>query len=288
MLASLLLTSCASILLLAVLCVVLNIGPLGSTSGPTVNMGTELAALKASGRIPPGVVKEGKDAFEVVLQKGKIHGSGSNSSMTMRPPEFFPSEACRVKFKLWFDDAFEWEQTSSHKVGGKLGGFRIGNGNSTGGHYSTGGASFRLTFAENRGAEGYLYPALKRDFVTYDSGNPSWDLLDQPSDVQAASYVAMGVHVFAPNRRHQLFFKSGQWNDVEMFCKLNTPGKSNGVMELVINGQRRRLDTVRYRYDGSMKIERFHLDVFFGGGSQEYAPSTDVRLWYADFAFGSS
>lgn len=253
--------------------------------GVLTDLGVELGILDAAGKIPKTVVKEGKKALEVLLRKGAIHGEGSNASMTIKPKQFFPSESCRVRFKLWFDDAFEWNETSSHRVGGKLGGFRIGTGPSTGGRYSDSGASFRLVFRRNRGANAYMYPQLRGS-----SSNPSWDELDQCPALRAQSYQAMGVHIFAPEpkREAQLFFKSGQWNDVEMFCKLNTPGKQDGVMELAVNGQRRRLDCVRYRYTKDMLIERFYLEVFFGGGSKEYAPSTDVRLWYADFSFGSS
>ena len=253
--------------------------------GPLSQLGVDLGILNAAGKIPKAMVKEGRQALEVLLKKGEIHEEGSNASMTIKPKRFFPAESCRVRFKLWFDDAFEWEDTASHKVGGKLGGFRIGSGPASGGRYSDSGASFRLVFRKNRGANAYLYPQLRGS-----SSNPSWAELDQCSALRAQSYQAMGVHVFAPEpkRDAQLFFKSGQWNDVEMFCKLNTPGKQDGVMELVVNGQRRRLDCVRYRYTKDMLIERFYLEVFFGGGSKDYAPSTDVRLWYADFSFGSS
>lgn len=263
-------------------------GVSGGGGGPVSTLGVDKGALNASGSlIPPVVTKDGRPAFEVVLKKGMIHKDGSNTFMYMKPGKFFPSEACRVRFKLWFDDAFEWTATSSHRVGGKLGGFRMGEGKSTGGYYTDGAASFRLTFTKDRGAEGYFYPQLRKDHTTHSSGDPSWDLLDQDAGLVQDSYVAMGVHVFSPNKRPHLQFKSGQWNDIELFVKLNTPGKRDGVMELAVNGQRRRHDKVRYR-NTDIKIESFLLEPFFGGGSNDWAPSRDVRLWYADFAFGSS
>ena len=255
----------------------------GSSSGPTIDMGIELKALNASGEIPNSVMKGDKRAFEVLLKKGVLHGEGSNAHVKMRPGQFFPSESCRVKFKLWFDDAFQWTASSSHKVAGKLGGFKMGSGPASGGNYSTSGATFRLTFYRDKGAVAYLYPQLKQNF----NGSPSWDLLDQDPSLVSQSYVAMGVHVFNPNRNPQLFFRMGGWNDVEMYCRLNTPGKYDGVMELTVNGQSRRLNTVRYRYTADLKIDHFLLSPFFGGGSQDYAPKTDIRLWYTDFAFGN-
>lgn len=287
MLALLLLVMCSCLVLVLLVLMLTGSSSSSSASGPLTDMGVELTKLNAAGRIPPGVLKDGKRAFEVLCRRGVLHGEGSNTNMSLRPAGFFPAESCRVRFKLWIDDAFDWTVTPSHRVGGKLGGFRIGTGASTGGQYSDEGASFRLTFYRDKGAVAYFYPQLKDDHNTR-SGDPSWATLDQDPSVQAQSYTATGVHVWAVNRKPQLLFRMGGWNDVEMFCKLNTPGKYDGVMELAVNGDRRRLDTVRYRYNADMKIERFHLSVFFGGSTQDYAPRTDIRFWYTDFAFGPS
>jgi hypothetical protein len=292
MLELLLLLSCLSITLIIVVLVITQTndsvsgtsGSSSSSGGPLVDMGTEIKALNASGKVPPTVMKEGKKAFEVVLKKDMIHGEGSNVSMTMKPKQFFPSTSCRVRYKLWFDDSFDWKQTNSYTVGGKLGGFRIGSGPSTGGNYSDEGASFRLIFKPDRAAAGYFYPQLKSD---RSGGNPSWSELDQDQTLENQSYIATGVHVWYINHKPQLFFKSNAWNDIEMFVKLNTPGKKDGIMELVVNGVPKRLTNVRYR-NTDIKIERYYLEVFFGGGNDSYAPRTDVRLWFADFAFGTS
>lgn len=237
--------------------------------------------LNVKGEVPPVVTKGGKKAWEVTFKKGKIHGEGSNADVTMAPSGIFPTESCRVKFKMWFDDAWQWDNDGGHRVGGKLGGFKVGNGKASGGRYSTDAATYRLTFDEGRGAVAYLYPQVKQDMETRD---PSWEFLDQHQDLVDVSYIATGVHVFAPNRTPQLHFKSGQWNAVEMYIKLNTPGKKDGVLELVVNGERRRLNTVRYRTD-DIRIEHFEVSPFFGGSSEAYAPSQDVKLWYTDWSF---
>ena len=238
--------------------------------------------LKMSGRYVIGT-KDGKRALEVILKKGEIHGGGSNTNMSLRPAKFFPATACRIKFKLYFDDKFPWTKTGSFNVGGKLGGFDIGHGQASGSNYSTTGASYRLTFKEDRQAVAYLYPQLKRDF----SGDVSWEQLDQTEALKSISYIAAGVHIFSRNRKADLAFKSNQWNSVEMYMKLNTPGKSDGIMELAVNGERRRLDQVRYRYTGE-RIEEFKLAPFFGGGDKSFAPPADMRLWYTDFEFSST
>lgn len=187
-----------------------------------------------------------------------------------------------MKFKLWFDDAFNWQEGSGRKVTGKLGGFKIGPGDASGGRYSTNGATYRLVFHKDKGARAYFYPALKRSTTS----DVTWSQLDQKKSLVDESYIATGVHVFSPNRVSRLRFVSGAWNQVEMYCKLNSLGNYDGIMELAVNGNRMRLSEVRYRYT-DIKIEYFNLDVFFGGGSNDYAPTKDTRLWYTDFEFAS-
>lgn len=233
------------------------------------------SSSSAAGKVPSVVTKAGLQAYEVTFQKGQIHPSGSNANMVFKTG--LPADQCRVQFKLYFDDAWPWKETASQRVGGKLAGFLIGQGPASGGNYSSTGASCRLIFHKDYGARAYLYPQLKS---AYNGSSPSWEQLDQAQSTIAKSYVATGIHVFAPNRKSVLFFKSGTWNDVEMYIKLNTPGKFDGVLELAVNGSRQRLDQVRFRYDANTKITAFAIQPFFGGSSNDYAPKTDVKAWY--------
>ncbi len=71
-----------------------------------------------------------------------------------------------------------------------------------------------------------------------------------------------------------------------MFVKLNTPGQYNGVVQATVNGKTVRFDQVRYRYDNAL-VNGVHLGTFFGGGTLAYAPPTDTKLWFSDFAFSN-
>lgn len=95
----------------------------------------------------------------------------------------------------------------------------------------------------------------------------------------------MGTRIFTTT--NDLILKKGNWNTVEMFVRLNTPGSKNGVLELTINGKKRALNTVRYRHT-PIKIEAFWLQPFFGGGSTEYAPRVTTKAWYTDFKFSKT
>lgn len=254
---------------------------IASAGGRRTMQSAPLTTLPSTGRVPPVVTKAGKDAFEVVLRKGQIHSEGSNAQATFQPPGFFPAEEVRWRFKIWFDDAFPWAAKNGQRVGGKLGGFAMGQGKASGGYYSDKAATLRLIFDDDRGALAYLYPQVRRTFTS----DATWDLLDQTDELEAASYIATGVHVFAPNKKPQLRFKSGQWNEVELYAKLNTPGKYNGVIELVVNGQSAKVSSVRFRYTSDVKINHVTLAPFFGGSTTAFAPPTDIRIWYSDFEF---
>lgn len=245
--------------------------------------------LGVEGRPAPVVTKEGLKAYEVRLEKGKIQAPGSNMYAFFVPDGFFPAERVRFSFKVWFADNFPWG-SSQKKVGGKLLGFRIGaEGDAQGGDYSPTAASFRLTWALNGGVGPYLYPQVRKEYSKKESGRIGWDLLDQSADVRSVCQIASGLHMFYPEDRKDidnwdLQLHKGRWNEVEMFCKLNTPGKHDGVLEVTINGVTKRLDSVRYRYDHA-KIENVKVNTFFGGGTDDYAPPADTKIWYADFGF---
>lgn len=250
--------------------------------------------LGASGRgTDKPVNKAGKLAYEALYKKGEIHPKGSSLNADLVPKEFFPSEQVRFSFKIMFDENFPWG-SDRKKVGGKIIGFFIGQGKASGGNYTKTASTFRLTWSFNGGVGPYLYPQVKNPHVKGGSGGKdiSWADLDQSKEVQAVSYVAAGIHMFYPKKKENienwdLKFKKGVWNDVEMYIKLNTPGKQDGILSLTINGVNKRLDSVRYRNDNA-KIERVEISTFFGGGTKDYAPPADTRAWYADFAFSKT
>lgn len=245
--------------------------------------------LNVDGEIAPVVSKDGRQAYEITYQKGVIHGEGSNMNATFAPKPIFPATQCRMRFKVFYEPGFPWG-ADMKRVGGKIIGFEIGRGVASGGSYSTTGASLRLTWSYNGGLGPYLYPQLRESHSRKRTNtNPTWEQLDQHESVRAVSTIASGVHMFYPKDRKSpgawdLRLKEGAWNDVELFVKLNTPGKYDGVVEVVVNGVTKRNDTVRYRYDES-KIMNVKLHTFFGGSNQDYAPTHTTKAWYADFSF---
>ena len=267
-----------------------------TTVPPPPTAGTGFAAFQAgdpalnvTGRPGPVVTKDGLRAYEVSYKKGQIGGGSSSMNVTLSPRAFFPGEAVRMRFKVMFEPGFPWGPAMK-KSGGKIIGLWVGTGAASGGSYSTTGASYRLTWSYNGGVGPYLYPQLRQKHDKKRSGeNPTWAQLDQSAEVQRASNIAAGLHVFYPRNKKDpgswdMRLREGVWNEVEMFMRLNTPGRQDGVLELTVNGVTKRLSSVRYRYDNA-KITGAKIHSFFGGGTTEYAPTHDCKAWYADFRF---
>lgn len=273
----LLLSICASVMLGVALALFVGVahpewlpGGGAAWAGGTLN-------IRTTGRPPPIVTYQGVRAYQFTYAAGKIHGEGVNGSITLFPA-VLPADRVRVRYRVWFADNFGWDGEGGRSVGGKLGGLMIGTGDSTGGNFSTTGASYRVVFKRGGEANGYLYPELKQ---AYSGSSVSWDQLDQSDELKSVSKIETGVHVW---RGGPLKLYKRRWNTVDMWCKLNTPGAKDGVLALTINGVTRQLDTVRYRND-SARIERFDLGTFFGGGDLSYAPRETTSAWFADFLF---
>ena len=251
----------------------------GPKPGPTPSGGDWLSALKINAKLGPKIVTfQGKKAFENTFRKGGRGPGGSDTRMELTVPGLFPAEQCRAKFSIWFMDNWPFTKTSTHKVGGKLGGFRMGTGDASGNKYSSTGASARVVFKAEQHSNGYLYPQVKGT-----KSNITWSHADQGSGVQKVSKIASGIHLWGLDNTSFKLHK-GKWNDIELFVKLNDPGQKNGIFELSVNGQRRRLTDVRYRYDNAL-INSWNHSAFFGGGTMDYAPKETTKAWYTDFRF---
>lgn len=233
----------------------------------------------------PVVTKDGVPAYELRYPAG-VRGGG-NMNCTFAPKGVFPCEQVRLGFRVMPERGFPWGG-GRQKAGGKLLGFKMGTGDSQGGAYSATGASYRLTWSYAGGVAPYVYPAVRG------GGQPkNLKALDQLPAFEKVASLSKGVHLWHPRDREDpaswdLRLREGQWNDVEMFVKLNAPGKHDGALEMTVNGVTKKLEGVRWRYSDATKINGVLVHSFFGGGDQSYAPPTATRTWLADFRFANA
>ena len=76
----------------------------------------------------------------------------------------------------------------------------------------------------------------------------------------------------------------GKWYQIKTLVRLNTPGKSDGIITTWLNGKEvlNKRD-LRFRTGNDLKIERFLFAVFFGGTGAEWAPPRDETVYLDDF-----
>jgi hypothetical protein len=83
----------------------------------------------------------------------------------------------------------------------------------------------------------------------------------------------------------QAYFKKGEWNRVEIYYKMNTPGVLDGRLKGWLNGKLA-LDTNEpmYRMPGGehLTIGAIAMATMYGG-DESYAPTTDQHIYFDNF-----
>ncbi len=259
----------------------------GMVGGPNVVPFSNIRFKGPTGRM---VTHAGKQAIMATYAANRRGGGSSDLRCSLTYGNLFPATQLWFGFKWYVADNFPWDAGQVSKAGGKILGLRIGDGDASGGDYSTTGASFRVTWSWTGGVGPYMYPQLRRN----SSGQAvSQQEMDQSGEVwtTAGGQIAKGLHLFHPPHRDKqnpgawaLRVAKGRWNDISIFCKLNTPGQQDGIMKITVNGVSRVLTTFRYRYDNAL-INDININTFFGGGDNSYAPPQETYSYYSDFRF---
>lgn len=118
-----------------------------------------------------------------------------------------------------------------------------------------------------------------------DNGKMEFYLHPTSSGVDGSSSSDAGKIRGWWNRDGQAYLRKGEWEHIEIYYKLNTPGSANGVMKGWLNGELKGQKTnVEFRGSGesNIKINQFFFSSFFGG-NESYAPSSPQYAWFDDF-----
>jgi hypothetical protein len=128
----------------------------------------------------------------------------------------------------------------------------------SGGNYDERSFSARAMWKEDRGVVMYLYArgASGRDF-------------------RDPEHFGFGIAepFVGPGGRTSEIFTPGTWHRIEHRIVLNTPGETDGVYQLYVDGHRGvDLDDVEYRTEDhpDLRINQLMSTWFFGGGSDEF------------------
>ena len=197
--------------------------------------------------------------------KKNTSGGQSGGMFKANPHKLFPATEMKLRYDVTLADSFPLHPDSGKALSGKLWGFCLGKSSkdcATGGNYNPTQGSIRVTFnaEKNLVATGYVYP-------TASSSNAAWN-------PQGAVYKKMG---HATNKGHKLFLNKGTQlplkrgtNTVDVYVKLNTPGKSDGIFRLIVNGKSTEVTDAVFRNDASVKLTSLNGNVFLGGSGKQY------------------
>ena len=156
-----------------------------------------------------------------------------------------------VSYRIRFAAGFDFVK------GGKLPGLCGGDCN-TGGDVPDGtdGFSARLMWRANGKVMQYMY------------------MPDQKSQWGDNLYWAEGG---------QRFFEPGTWHQVQTRIVMNTPGESDGIIQSWFDGEMA-LDRsdIRLSDVGSLGVDTLYFSTFFGGSSDDWAPTADEVIDFDD------
>lgn len=195
------------------------------------------------------IVDRGSSGDKALMVLYPDGGFGAGSSGAQWPTSLPTSQAMYLTYYVRFADDFEFVR------GGKLPGLAGGEAN-TGGDRPDGtdGWSARMMWREGGCAEFYTY-------------HP-----DQPYDTGESFRWAARI-------------EPGTWHRIEQVVVMNTPRERDGMLLGWFDGRLvADYRNIRFRDVEDLAIDTLYFSTFFGGGDDEWAPSTDQSIEFDDFS----
>ncbi|CDH49252.1 polysaccharide lyase family 14 protein [Lichtheimia corymbifera JMRC:FSU:9682] len=175
-------------------------------------------------------------------------------------------DSALLSYQVAFDDGFDWVQ------GGKLPGI-FGGGDDekcSGGDKADGSNCFSLRLMWREDGEGEAYAYIPDDEIC-DSKQNNVTCID-----------GFGISF----SRGAIKFNTNEWTKMEIYVKMNDASDSNGELKvwqddsLLIDAS-----NIKYRTTDQLGVSSLMFSTFFGGGSKEYASSTDTSTYYKNIEF---
>jgi len=198
--------------------------------------------------------------LDVKYPKGQVK-TGQSGMHTKVPFDVVDEyDELYISYWVYFPEDFEF------RAGGKLPGLA----------YQTSERNMSLRLM-------WRYDGLIEFYVHYNT-EPTWD------GWHASINWSLTDPYDEPNgepQADQVKFKKGQWNHVEMYNKLNTPGQNDGIMRGWLNGNLAIdiTDNGDYRQadEGDIHLNIIYLSTFFGGSDETFQPTKDLEAYFDDF-----
>jgi hypothetical protein len=229
------------------------------------------------GNLPEGGLQGAPDGSQAIKQTypaGHFAGDETMLNFYTAGPEgaFDPTTAKEIMFtyKVWFNEDFEW--VKGGKLPGLYGATEKSEIGCSGGRQRDDCFSTRLMWRKEGAGEVYDYFPNRQQAVCSDERYNSNGLKTICDDKGMS--LARGAFNWA----------KGSWVEVGHRVKLNDIGQPNGEQELFVNGESKiKLDGLEIRTQDNVKFQGIMAQSFFGGGSEDWAPSKDETAYFKDF-----
>jgi hypothetical protein len=176
-----------------------------------------------------------------------------------------PRIQVHLAYFVRFVDGFDFA------LGGKLPGVKGGT-NASGGKYIAGtGFSVRPVWQECGCLALYIYHM--NNGKGRGRGRPDWH--------RREGYDAkrFGDEIVVPNFK----FKMNHWHCIDLYVKTNTKGKQNGLVAVVLDGEKRfEVERLLFSTEKQLKTDAVSATSFFGGSLQCWAPERDSTIQFSD------
>ncbi|KAH7912293.1 polysaccharide lyase family 14 protein [Hygrophoropsis aurantiaca] len=221
-------------------------------------------------------------AWEAKYPKGSISPKtelpGGMGFYMSGPPNFakmLDAGATDVLFSYRVMFNHDWEWVKGGKLPGAYGGVGDLAYRCSGGRKDDRCKCFNFRLMWRAGGKGEIYAYVPLNKTNDDR------LLSHPLSKRNNDFSGISVG------RGAFTFQKGIWTTVAERIKLNSPNKSDGEIQLWINGECvLHITGLILREEEASHIKGMHFQTFFGGKTPEWASPKDQKAWFADVSGG--
>lgn len=214
--------------------------------------------------------------LDVTLKPG---GYGSTGGIALRSQVAQGAKEILVAFEVKFGSGPSFDFVRGGKA--SILGFEFGSGSSSGGEWSATAGSCRLMFRAGGVPCAYVYYGK--------TGKDLSSMADQdPSYAKVAKATGTAGHDLWDLPATQLPpFKGGTWHRVQLYGKMNTKGKADGVVGMSVDGQSRLFTKMRW-LDSPAGVSDLLANVWYGGSDTSWSPKTQQVISFRNMAVTSA
>lgn len=191
---------------------------------------------------------EQNKALRIAYPQGSVGPSEGGGQFLVSLP---PSEELWFSYRMMMGEGFDFN------LGGKLPGLTSGGGRYTGGRIPTEGDGWSARYMWRRGGRIGVYAYY----------------VDMPGP-WGQTFVLDEAATINP----------GEWHRITQRVKVNTPGESDGALEVWFDGEKvLSIEDLRWRVGEQGVIDSLFFSTFHGGNTEDWAPSVDSFAYFDDF-----